>query len=210
MTRPELKPILGLVGAIGAGKTAVASLLSARGAAVVDADKLGHAALERPEVKTKLVARWGDRILKSDGSVNRRVVGGIVFADSTERMALEAIVFPVIGALTAERIAAATNDPAARFVVLDAAVMLEAGWAGACDKILYIDAPRELRLARLAARSHWTPEDLAAREAAQMPAAEKKARVNQVIVNDGTEAELVKKVDAVLQEWGFGPETEGS
>lgn len=204
MTLPGSKPVLGLVGAIGAGKTAVAALLTARGAAVVDADKLGHAALERSDVKSKLVAHWGERILKSDGMVNRREIGSIVFADPKERAVLESLVFPVIGAMAAECIAAAANDPSIRFVVLDAAVMLEAGWAGACDKILYIDAPRELRLTRLAARSHWTPEDLAAREAAQMPEMKKKARADAILVSDGTLADLTRKLDAVLQEWGYG------
>ncbi len=198
------KPILGLVGAIGAGKTAVAALLAARGAAVVDADTLGHAALERSDVKSKLVAQWGERILKPDGTVNRRVVGCIVFADPKERVVLESIVFPVIGAMAAECIAAATNDPSIRFIVLDAAVMLEAGWAGACDKILYIDAPLDLRLTRLAARSHWTPEDLAAREAAQMPEMEKKGRADAILINDGSLADLTKKLDEVLVEWGYG------
>jgi len=202
MTSSSRKPVVGLVGAIGAGKTAVADLLAARGGAVVDGDQLGHAALERPDVKAKLVARWGERVLKPDGSVNRRAVGGIVFADPAERKALEAVVFPVIGAMAAERVRAADRDPKARFVVLDAAVMFEADRAGACDKILFVDAPREVRLARVASRG-WTGADLTAREAAQMPAAEKQARADAVIVNDGSSADLVGKVDRVLGRWGI-------
>jgi dephospho-CoA kinase len=194
------KPVIGLVGSIGAGKTVVAALLAARGGVVVDGDKLGHAALERPSVKAKLVARWGGRILKSDGSINRRAVGGIVFADPAERKVLESVVFPVIGALATERVATASVDPAARFIVLDAAVMFEAGWAGACDKVLFVDAPRPTRLARVASRG-WTAADLTAREAAQMPAAEKKARADAVIENTGTPTELAAKVDAVLADW---------
>jgi dephospho-CoA kinase len=191
-----------VIGAIGAGKSRVAELLAARGGAVVDADKLGHAALERPDVKAKLVARWGDRVLKPDGTINRRVVGGIVFANPAERTALEAIVFPVIGAMAAERITAAECDPAARFVVLDAAVMLEAGWTGACDKLLYVDAPVDVRRARVAKRG-WTAADLTAREAAQMPAAEKTGRADAVVVNDGSVAELERKVNGVLHGWGW-------
>src|SRR6516162_3581178 len=127
MSEGRPKMVIGLVGTIGAGKSAVAALLAARGGVGVDGDKLGHAALERPDVKAELVARWGARILKPDGSINRRVVGGIVFADPAERKVLEAVVFPVIGAMATERVATASADPAARFVVLDAAVMFEAG-----------------------------------------------------------------------------------
>jgi dephospho-CoA kinase len=202
MTPVPRKPVLGLVGAIGAGKTAVATILAARGGAVVDGDKLGHLALERPEVTAKLIARWGDRILRPDGSVNRRVVGGIVFADPAERKALEAVVFPVIGAMAAERIVTAAADPNVRFVVLDAAVMFEAGWNGSCDKVLFVDAPRTVRLKRVAGRG-WTDADLTAREVAQMPADEKKARADAVIVNDGTLAELASQTDTLLREWGF-------
>ncbi|HEY2785539.1 MAG TPA: dephospho-CoA kinase [Fimbriiglobus sp.] len=205
MSSSRPKPVLGLIGAIGAGKTAVAGLLAARGAAVIDADKLGHTALERPDVKPRLVARWGDRILKPDGTVNRRVVGGIVFADPKERAVLESIVFPVIGAMVAEGIAAVAHDSGVRFIVLDAAVMLEAGWAGACDKILYVDADRTVRLARLAARSRWTSDDLAAREAAQMPAEQKKPRADAVVINNGSMVDLAGKLDRILKEWGLGP-----
>jgi dephospho-CoA kinase len=200
MSEGRPKPVIGLVGTIGAGKTAVAALLAARGGVVVDGDKLGHAALEQPDVKAKLIPRWGERILKPDGSINRRVVGGIVFANPAERKVLESVVFPVIGAMATERVATASADLAARFVVLDAAVMFEAGWAGACDKVLFVDAPRPTRLARVASRG-WTATDLAAREAAQMSAAEKKARANAVMENTGTPAELAAKVDAVLADW---------
>jgi dephospho-CoA kinase len=200
MSEGRPKMVIGLVGTIGAGKTAVAALLAARGGVVVDGDKLGHAALERPGVRAELVARWGARILKPDGSINRRVVGGIVFADPAERKVLESVVFPVIGTMATEQVGTAMANPAARFLVLDAAVMFEAGWSGACDKVLFVDAPRPTRLARVANRG-WTAADLAAREAAQMPAAEKKARSDAVVENTGTPAELAAKVNAVLADW---------
>lgn len=205
MSSPEeTKPVIGLFGAIGAGKSTIAAYLATRGGCVVDADKLGHSALENPGVKAALVDRWGERVLKPDGTVNRRVVGGLVFADPCERKYLEGLVFPVIGALMGERIAEAKRDPAGRFVVLDAAVMLEAGWAGACDRILYVDAPRDVRLARLAARSGWSAAEVAAREAAQWPAEKKMSRADAVIINDGKSAEVFQSVDAVLTKWQIG------
>src|SRR5204863_99428 len=84
------------------------------------------------------------------------------FADPAELKALEAMVFPHIGRRAREEIERAQADPAVRFVVLDAAVMLEAGWAGACDRVVFVEAPREARVARLAARSRWTPAGVAA------------------------------------------------
>ena len=201
MTR---KPVLGLIGGIGAGKSAAAACLAARGGAVIDCDKLGHVALEQPDVKEKLRERWGERMLASDGTVHRRAVAGVVFNTPDERRWLEGVVFPVIGTLADAGIQAADADPAVRFSVLDAAVLLEAGWKDRCDKVLYIDAPRELREARLAARSGWTPADLAAREAAQWPAEVKKRHADAVVTNDGTREQLQERIDHVVTGWMKG------
>ena len=194
------KPILGLVGAIGAGKSTAAELLAARGGAVVDADAVGHDALDRPEIRERIAARWGN-VLRADGRVDRRKIAQIVFASSNEREALEGMVYPYIRRKCEDAIRDARNDVLTGFVVLDAAVMLEAGWVDVCDKLIYVDAPRELRLERLAARSGWTAADLDAREAAQMPADEKKMRADAIVMNGGTREELDAKLAALLQRW---------
>jgi dephospho-CoA kinase len=195
------KPVVGLIGAIGAGKSSVAKCLAARGGFVIDADALGHEALRQPEVIAALVKRWGESVRKPDGSLDRRAIGRIVFANPAERSALEALVFPYIGKRTVEEIARGAADPNTRFVVLDAAVLLEAGWNNNVDRIVYVDAPRDLRVERLAARSGWTDADLTAREAAQWPADVKKARADAAVVNDATPAGLQEQVDALLREW---------
>lgn len=197
------KPVIGLVGAIGAGKSTVGRLLAARDGHVIDADSLGHAALRQPEIVAALVARWGERIRKSDGTLDRREIGRIVFANSAERNALEATVFPYIGERTKQEISAAQANPTIAFAVLDAAVLLEAGWADTVDKLLYIDAPREVRVNRLAVRSGWTEGELTAREAAQWPAERKTARADAVLVNDDDEVALARKIDRVLADWGI-------
>lgn len=197
------KPVLGLIGGIGAGKTAAGRCLAARGGFVIDADKLGHVALDVPAVKRQLTERWGERVLHPDGAANRRAIAGIVFDTQAERGWLESVVFPVIGEMARAGIATAEGDPAARFVVLDAAVLLEAGWGSACDKVVYIDAPRAVREQRLAARSGWTPADLTARETAQWPAERKKDHTDAVVMNDGTPDDLQSKLDALLTSWGW-------
>jgi dephospho-CoA kinase len=201
----QRKPVIGLVGGVGAGKSTVAAAMARRGGAVVDGDRLGHEALELPDVKRQLVGRWGPGVLKPDGTANRRAIAGIVFGDPAELKALEGMVFPHIGRRAREEIERAQADPAARFVVLDAAVMLEAGWAGACDRVVFVEAPREARVARLAARSRWTPAEVAAREAAQLPPEAKRAHADAVLVNDGTPARLQERVDRLLAEWGLMP-----
>lgn len=204
MTAPRM-PVIGLVGGIGAGKSAAAAAMARRGGRVVDGDRLGHEALELPDVKRQLVGRWGERVLKPNGAANRRAIAGIVFDNAAELKALEAMVFPHIGRRAREEIAATRADPAVRFVVLDAAVMLEAGWADACDRLVYVEASRDVRLARLAARSGWKPDEVAAREAAQLAPEAKRARADAVLSNDGTPGELQQKVDQLLGGWGLLP-----
>ena len=199
------KPVIGLVGAIGAGKSTAARAFAAYGGHAIDADSLGHDALRQPDVVAALVARWGERVRRPDGTLDRREIGRIVFADAAERNTLEATVFPYIGVRTRQEIAAAQANPAVQFVVLDAAVLLEASWGAMLDKLVYVDAPRELRLARLAARSGWNDAELTAREAAQWPAAEKKSRADAVLVNAGGQAELQLQVARLLEEWTILP-----
>jgi len=206
VTLPSSKPVLGLIGAIGAGKTTAAAAFALRGGFVVDCDKLGHLALDLPNVRQQLVIRWGERVLIPADGVNRRVIAGIVFGEPTERRALEAIVFPIIGDMTRTEMTKAQADPNARFILLDAATLLEADWGKMCDKIVYIDAPRDVRLQRLAARSGWTSADLAAREAAQLPAAEKQRHAHAIITNADSPDCLQLEVDRVLQKWDLFPE----
>jgi dephospho-CoA kinase len=198
---PARKPVLGLIGGIGAGKSTAAGCLAVRGGFVIDCDKLGHVALELPGVRERLRSRWGEAVFNADGGVNRRAVAGVVFNAPAEREWLESVVFPQIGRLADERIAAANADPAARFSVLDAAVLLEAGWKDRCDKVLYIDAPRDVRLKRLTARSGWVSQELTSREAAQWPAEVKKRHADAVVMNDGTREQLQDRIDHVLSDW---------
>ncbi len=199
------KPVIGLVGAIGAGKTTAARAFAARGGHAIDADALGHEALRQPQIVAHLASLWGDGIRKPDGNLDRREIGRIVFADPAARNALEAAVFPYIGERTRREIAAAQANPAVAFVVLDAAVLLEAGWGDMVDKLVYVDAPREVCVARLAARSGWTEADLTAREAAQWPAEKKMARADAVVVNGAERDELQEQVDRLLAEWRLAP-----
>jgi dephospho-CoA kinase len=201
MYKHGAKPVIGLIGAIGAGKSTAARCFAVRGGFAIDADALGHEALKQPAIVAAIVSRWGERVLKPDGTLDRRAIGRIVFANSAERAALEELVFPYIEKRIREQIARGMADPNSRFVVLDAAVLLEAGWNKQVDRIVYVDAPRDVRLARLAARSGWSDADLAAREAAQWPAEKKKSLADAVIINDANEAKLQVQVEKLVAEW---------
>lgn len=205
---PARLPVLGLIGAIGAGKSTAARAFAERGGFAIDCDRLGHGALALPEVLDRLVARWGNRILLPDGAPNRKVIGSIVFADPSEREFLEGVVFPAIGTLARVEMAKAADDAAVRFIVLDAATLLEANWGDFCDRIVYLDAPEAQRRTRVRERSGWDEVELARREAAQWPAAAKIEWADAVIRNDGTESELRATVARLLKDWGWIDEKE--
>lgn len=195
------KWIVGLIGGIGAGKTTVARRFAELGALVIDADKAGHEALLDPAVRATLIERFGLGILDGEGAIDRKQLGLVVFGDAAKRRALEEVVHPVIRNVFVEKIATAMADPGVPLIVLDAAVLLEAGWGDACDKVVFVDVPRARRLERLQGGRGWTEEELARREAAQLPLEEKRRRADVVLANGGDPDECARHVASLFEEW---------
>jgi dephospho-CoA kinase len=198
-------PVVGLIGAIGGGKSQVASLLKARGAIVIDADALGHEALEQPGIRRRLIDRFGPKVARggnesasSSCGIDRQALGSIVFADASALQDLEAIVHPEIRRRCESIMNREIATGRAPAIVVDAALLLEAGWHELCDVIVFVDAPRVLRLRRVMERSGWTDAMLAAREAAQWTDEAKRAGTHGVLRNDSTLEELEHDVDALF------------
>jgi dephospho-CoA kinase len=199
----DVKPVIGLVGGIGSGKSAVARALARRGGALVEADRLGHEALSQPEILQQVRELWGERVLDANGQVDRKKLGAIVFASPVERTKLERVVHPWIGGRIRAAIERHRSDPAVGFVVLDAAVMLEAGWNRACDKLIYVHAPRPVRVARVLAQRGWNETELMQREIAQWPLTAKATLADAAVDNTcGTEG-IEEQVERLLDEWGI-------
>ncbi|MCS6977590.1 MAG: dephospho-CoA kinase [Gemmatales bacterium] len=195
------KPVVGIVGGIGSGKSHVARLLAQRGGHLIQADLFGHEALRQEPIKAAVVQRWGPDVLGPDGEIDRRRLAAIVFADPQERRHLESLVFPWIERRIREEITRAERDDKVRFVVLDAAILLETGWGRWCDRIVFVDAPREVRLARLAVSRGWTEKEVDAREQAQLPLDAKKAQAHEIVENHGeagSEPHLAAQLDRIV------------
>lgn len=195
--------VVGLIGGIGSGKSAVAAAFAQQGAAVVSGDVAGHEALRQPEIWERIVRRWGQGVLDDMGEIDRRKLAAIVFNDPAERKALEAMVFPWIEQRLREQINAAKQDRGAPLIILDAAVMLEAGWHKECDRMLFVDAPSPLRLKRLAESRGWTEQEVRNRERAQMPSNEKRNRADGILENSGSLDEMNQRVGELLKRWGI-------
>ncbi len=178
---------IGLIGGVASGKSLVAAEFARLGALVLDADRAGHETLREPAILAAAQTRWGPAILGPDGHIDRKRLAAIVFqrtpASHAELSYLEHLTHPRIGERLQEQLAHAAA--AGRTIaVLDAPVLLKAGWDRFCDRIVFVDAPREVRLSRALARG-WTESDFDNREAAQESLSFKAQRADDSIDNSG-------------------------
>jgi dephospho-CoA kinase len=197
-------PVLGLIGGIGAGKSRVAALLAEEGGFVIEADKVGHALLDQRPVRDLIVSKFGPAVLApppTDAAggdapppIDRRALGSIVFAKPSALRQLEAILHPRMRRTFERAIARTVRRGEARAVVLDAAILLEAGWDTLCDRIVFVESSRDRRLARLSESRGWTDEMLEGREKAQWALDRKRERADLVVVNDAGPEPLREKV----------------
>ncbi|WP_412069624.1 dephospho-CoA kinase [Rubrivirga sp. IMCC43871] len=196
---------LGVTGGIGSGKSAfVARLGTHPGVRVVLADDLAKRLMaEDPEVRRQLVARFGPETFGPDGALDRGYVAGRVFADAAELAALNAIVHPAVRrALVAETARAEADGVAV--LVYEAALLVETGGADVVDRVVVVDAPVALRLARAAARDGVDEDAIRARMRHQTDPALLRAEADVVVDNDGDLAALWAAADALAAELGSG------
>jgi dephospho-CoA kinase len=192
--------IIGLLGGVASGKSLVSAIFAEHGLGVLDADRAGHAALRLVPVMAAARDRWGAEIVGPDGQLDRGRLAKIVFAPgeigTREREFLERLTHPEIALLLMQE-AAQMSAAGVTAAVLDAAVMLEAGWDKWCDKLVYIDAPRTIRLARALVRG-WKEEDFIAREAAQESLDFKRRRADVVIDNSDSTEQTRSQIERCL------------
>ena len=199
--------LIGLTGNIACGKSTVLAQLAGYGAEVIDADRVVHE-LQRPgqPVWAAIREAFGAGVLAPDGTLDRRALGAIVFADPAALARLEALTHPAVREWIEARVAASR----AAAVVIDAIKLLESGLADGCDEVWVVTCPPEQQLARLMARNGFAEEEARRRIAAQPPQAEKVARADLVLTNDGTLEELRARVAAAWAALPIGRDTVGT
>ncbi|MBN1947308.1 MAG: dephospho-CoA kinase [Bradymonadales bacterium] len=192
--------LFGLTGNTGTGKSTVARMLAGLGIAVVDADLLARQVVEpgQPALE-EIRAEFGDQFFDSEGRLDRKALGRLVFGDRKALERLEAIVHPRILALAAERIRALERG-GAQVVVFDAAALLEAGLAAMFDGLIVVTSDREQQVSRIMDRDGLTRQDADRRMAAQMPSDQKVRAADRVVDNSGTLQELEEEV-RLLAAW---------
>jgi dephospho-CoA kinase len=187
----------GLTGGVASGKTTVAEMFRALGARVIDADEVGHQAIAAGQAAFgELMVRFGQEILGADGEIDRRRLGAIVFADPEKRAALNAIVHPRILQRVEELALEYAQVPGA-VILVDAALIFEAGIGGELKKIIVTWCRPEQQLARLMAKADLPLAEAQLRIAAQMPAEEKRQRADFLIDCSGSLDETGRQVAAL-------------
>lgn len=197
--------VVGLTGGIGSGKSVVAQALRALGAPVVDADLVAREVVEPGgEALTLIAARWPGAI-GPDGRLDRKALAARVFADATEREALEAILHPRIAAASAARLAALAHK-GSKVAIYEAALIVENQLYEWMDAVIVVDAPDEARLARVVTRDGAQPADVRARMAAQATREERRAHATWIVDNAGpleeTRAQAAKIWKEIGERWG--------
>ena len=199
MSAKRHKPVIGLTGGIGAGKSFVARQFADLGCAVIDSDKLASQALLDPGVRRLIASRWGDQVIGEGGQVDRAALARIVFPDATELRELERIIHPLVNELRGDLRRRYQADPAVRAIIEDCPLLLEKQLQDDCDVTVFVKADRRTRLRRVAERG-WSAADLAAREKNQLGLDTKAEFADYVVVNDADEAHCMVRVRGVLSQ----------
>jgi dephospho-CoA kinase len=189
--------VIGLTGGIGTGKSEVASLLQSFGAEVISADQVGHEAYTpNSESWREVVNAFGEEILHPDGQIDRGRLGAIVFSAPEQLDKLNAIMHPRMARMVGDKIEV-LRDKGAPAVVVEAAVLFEAGWDSLVDEVWTTDSPVELVIERLQARNGMSEEEVRRRINSQMDRSERIERSDLVVDNSGDVTSLGKTVKAL-------------
>ncbi|MCI0890297.1 MAG: dephospho-CoA kinase [Chloroflexi bacterium] len=182
--------VIGLTGGIASGKSLVSEQLAARGAAIIDADKVGHSAyLKGTQTFDEVVAAFGKDIVGENGEVDRKTLGGKVFADPEARRKLESIVWPAIRSMVEEQLEA-LRAKGTSVAVLEAAILIEAEWQPLTDEVWLVTVSPETARQRLFERNGLSAEQAESRIRAQLTNEKRREYADVEIENDGTLEEL--------------------
>ena len=190
--------LVGLTGTIATGKSTVSRMFAHLGARVIDADLLAReVVMPGQPAYARIVEEFGPQVVQEDGSLDRKALGAVVFADAAKRKRLEEITHPAIGARQ-QRILSVLDEEAFEGVVIwDAALLFEGGGVAKMDRVVVVYADPETERRRLMERDGLSDADARARIASQMPVGEKAKLADHVIDNSGTREDTERQVQTV-------------
>ena len=187
--------VIGLTGGIGTGKSEVTRLLGSLGAVVINADQVGHEAYKPDSESWKEVVKaFGEAILRSNREIDRQKLGIIVFGDPDQLAKLNRIMHPRMARIVSEQLES-LRVQGAKVVVVEAALLFEAGWDSLVDEVWATDSPVDAVIERLQARNGMSAEEVLKRIDSQMDNSERLSRAHVIVDNGGNVADLESTVD---------------
>ena len=192
--------IIGITGSIACGKSLVSNYLQEKGYTIIDADKIGHMALENDEVKKQLVNKFGKSILK-DNEVNRVTLGKLVFENNENLKELNNIIHPQIRKNISEQLQVHKNE---KLVFVDVPLLFEAKFDDLVEKIIVISLDEKIQLERLMNRNSLSKEEALQRIKSQIPVREKEKLGDYVVDNSFTQENTYSQVDRILEKLKLG------
>lgn len=192
--------IIGITGSIACGKSLVSNYLQEKGYTIIDADKIGHMALENDEVKKQLVNKFGKSILK-DNEINRVTLGKLVFENNENLKELNNIIHPQIRKNISEQIQVHKNE---KLVFVDVPLLFEAKFDDLVEKIVVVSLDEKIQLERLMNRNSLSKEEALQRIKSQIPIREKEKLGDYVVDNSFTQENTYNQVDRILEKLKLG------
>ena len=184
------KPIIGIAGGIGSGKSYVARLFGELGCLVISSDEQVAEVYRDPVVRDVLKKWWGEGVVKADGEIDKRFIASKVFADPAERRKLEELLHPLVATARRRAMEQAKGDTVA--FVWDTPLLFETGLNKECDVVVFVDAPLPVRLKRVLESRRWDEAELARRENSQW-ALDKKAAISDYVISNTADAGFARK-----------------
>jgi len=189
--------VIGILGGIGSGKSAVARLFAEAGAVVLDADAYADELHQTPEVKEAVRNRWGDGVFGPGGGLDRAKLAGIVFDNADELDALGRIIHPKVVEHFKNQVAGC-RDSGRGMCVIDAPLLIESGLIDLCGLTVFVECDAATRTRRLAESRGWAADEIERREAHQAPLARKRDAADFVVENGGEPAETRQRIEEIV------------
>jgi len=193
------KPIIGILGGLGSGKSTVANEFAKLGCKVIDADKISHELLKRKTVKEKIVDLFGKAILDCEGKIDHKKLANVVFADADKLSSLNRVIHPLVLEQAEGLIKLYNRQNQVKAIVLDMPLLVEVGWAKRCDKLIFVDCKRQLRVER-AKKMGFDENQLKIRENFQISLDNKAGIADNSIENNSGFLVLAKQVADIFSD----------
>jgi dephospho-CoA kinase len=191
------KPVIGVVGGVGSGKSQVARILGDLGAAWLSADELAHEAYQAESVKATIRSIWGPEVFTAASEVDRKALAQRVFASQSDLRRLEMVIHPWIARRRDEICTSLASRPDIKAFVADSPLLFEANLDVECDCILFVDCDLEIRARRVRETRGWNKQELLRREKRQLPLDFKRDRADYIVDNNSDLEALVRAVQCV-------------